>query len=394
MNLRGFQIQFLLKGFSLIAVSLILSACGEASQEGAPSAKPLPKVAVTIAKSQSIPNLVNLNGRVEASVVAEIRPQVTGIIQQKLFVEGGWIKAGQSLYQIDSASYKAEYDSALAEANRAQSVLSNARLTTKRNKQVIKIDAISEQDVDDAIAAEAVAKANVIASQAALKSAKIRLDRTAIESPIAGKIGRSFFTQGALVTENQVTPLAIVQTMDPMYVEFALPANKMRSLQQTVSESETSLVADITQEDGSFYPQQGTIKFSEFMVDQSTDSVLLRASFPNPDFTLLPGAFVRGQLVLGTQDNVFLVSSSALKRNASGAAFVMVLSADHVVGVKLVAESGLYEGQWIITAGLNAGDQVITKGLQYVRPGAKADIEVAPVRANPKSEEAIEGAHS
>lgn len=377
-----------------MAVLLMLSACDEAPQEGVPSAKPLPKVAIMVAQPQTIPNLVNLNGRVEASVVAEIRPQVTGIIKQKLFVEGGWIKADQPLYQIDSASYQAEYESALAQVNRAQSVLNNARLTTKRNKQVIKIDAISEQDVDNAIAAEAVAKANVIASQAALKFAKIRLDRTVIDSPIAGKIGRSLVTQGSLVTENQANPLAIVQTMDPMYVDFAFPASKMVSLQQVMSQSNDRLKVDITLDDGSLYPHQGSVRFSEFMVDRGTDSVVLRASFSNPDFTLLPGLFVRGQLVLGHRNEVFLMPSTTLFRNAKGGAMVMVLSADHIVGVKPVVESGLFEGQWVITAGLSAGDQVITKGLQYVRPGAKADIEVAPVKTTPKSVETLEGAHS
>lgn len=394
MNLRGFQIQFLLKGFSFIAVLLMLSACGEAPQESAPSAKPLPKVAVIIAKPQSIPNLIHLTGRAKASLVAEIRPQVTGIIEQKLFTEGSWVKADKSLYQIDSASYQAEYESALAQVNRAQSVLNNARLTTKRNKQVIKIDAISAQDVDDAIVAEAVAKANVIASKAALKFAKIKLDRTVIDSPISGKIGRSLVTQGSLVTESQANPLAIVQTMDPMYVDFALPASKMESLQQVMSQSDNRLKVDITLDDGSLYPHQGSVKFSEFMVDRETDSVVLRASFSNPDFSLLPGLFVRGQLVLGDRKKVFLMPSTTLIRNAKGGAMVMVLSADHIVGVKPVVESGLFEGQWVITAGLSAGDQVITKGLQYVRPGAKADIEVAPAKTTPKSVESIEGAHS
>ncbi len=394
MNLRGFQIQSMVKGLSLMAVLLMLTACGEAPQEGAPSAKPLPKVAIIIAKPQSIPNLIHLTGRANASMIAEIRPQVTGIIQQKLFTEGSWVKADQSLYQIDSASYQAEYESALAEVNRAQSVLNNAQLTTKRNKQVVKINAISAQDVDNSIAAEAVAKASVIASKAALKFAKIKLDRTLIDSPISGKIGRSFVTQGSLVTEGQTDPLATVQTMDPMYVDFALPASKMASLQQVMSQSDDRLKVDITLDDGSLYPHQGSVKFSEFVVDTETDSVVLRAMFSNPDFSLLPGLFVRGQLVLGKRKKVFLMPSTALMRNAKGGAMVMVLSADHIVGVKPVVESGLFEGQWVITAGLNAGDQVITKGVQYVRPGAKADIEVVPVKANPKSVETLKGGHS
>lgn len=392
MNLRGFQIQSMVKGFSLMAVLLMLTACGEAPQEGSPSARPLPKVAVTIAKLQSIPNVIHLTGRAEASVVAEIRPQVTGIIQQKLFAEGSWVKAGQALYQIDSASYQAEYERALAEVNRAKSVLKIAQLTTKRNKQVVKINAISAQDVDNSIAVEAEAKASVIASQAALQFAKIRLDRTVIDSPIAGKIGRSFDTQGSLVTESQANPLAIVQTMDPVYVDFALPANKMISFQQSMSQSADSLVANITLDDGSLYPHPGSVSFSEFMVDRATDSVVLRAIFPNPDFNLLPGAFVRGQLILGEQNNVFLLPSSTLIRNASGGAMVMVLDAENTVGVKPVVESGLFKGQWIITSGLNAGDQVITKGLQFIRPGSKADIEVVPAKANPENAETLAGA--
>ncbi len=393
MNLHSFKIQSLLKGFSLTAVLLMLTACGEAPQEAGASARPLPKVAITVAEPQSIPNLVDLTGRIEASVVAEIRPQATGIIQQKLFTEGAWVKSGQSLYQIDSASYQAEYDSALAEVNRAKSVLNNAQLTTKRNKQVVKINAISAQEVDDSIAAESEAKASLIASQAMLKSVKIRLDRTVIDSPISGKIGRSLVTQGSLVTENQAGPLAIVQTMDPVYVDFALPANKMMSLQQAMSQSADALVANITLDDGSLYPHPGSARFSEFMVDRETDTVVLRAAFPNPDFSLLPGSFVRGQLILGERKQVFLMPSSALIRNAKGGAMVMVLDAENTVGVKPLVESGLFKGQWIITSGLNAGDQVITKGLQFIRPGSKADIEMVPVKANPENVATIEDAH-
>jgi membrane fusion protein (multidrug efflux system) len=351
-------------------------------------------VGISIAQPQSIPNLVNLTGRVEASVVAEIRPQVTGIIQNKLFAEGGWVKAGQSLYQIDSASYQAEYDNAMAEVNRAQSVLTNARLTTQRNKEVVKINAISAQDVDNSIAAEREAKSSLIASQAALKSAKIRLDRTLITSPVAGKVGRSLVTRGSLVTENQATPLAIVQTLEPMYVDFALPTHEMTSLQQAMSDSTLPLNVDITLDDNTVYAHTGSVNFSEFMVDRATDSIVLRATFLNPDTRLLPGMFVRGKLALGEHANVFLVPSTALIRNAQGAAMVMVLSADHTVGIKPVQETGLFKGQWVITSGLVAGDQVIVKGLQFIRPGAKAQIEAAPQAKKIESVEALVGAKS
>lgn len=398
MNLQGVHYQWLAKGLSAIVVVLMLSACGDETQPGkadkTAQKRPLPKVVVNIAQFQSIPNLVKVMGRVKASVVAEIRPQVTGIIEQKHFSEGGWVKAGQSLYQIDSASYQAEYESALAEVNRAKAVLKNAQLTTQRNQKIVKINAISAQDVDDSIAAEREAKATLVARQAALKSAKIKLDRTLIVSPISGKIGRSYITQGALVSENQMNPLAVVQTLDSMYVDFALPAHKMTAFKQAVAESVEPLKVDITLDNGLLYPQPGSILFSEFMVDRTTDSVVLRAEFSNPDFNLLSGQFVRGQLTLGQQEQVILMPASAVIRNAKGGAMVMVLSADQVVGVKPVVESGLFEGQWVITAGLSAGDQVITKGLQYVRPGAKADIEVVPAKATPKSVEALEGAHS
>lgn len=381
MNLQSVQYQWLAKGISAIVVALMLSACGgEAQSEKTAQQRPLPKVVVNIAQFQSIPNLVKVTGRVEASVVAEIRPQVTGIIEQKHFSEGGWVKAGQSLYQIDSASYQAEYESALAEVNRAKSVLKNAQLTTQRNKEIVKINAISAQDVDNAIAAEREAKATLVAREAALKAAKIKLDRTLIVSPISGKIGRSYITQGALVSENQINPLAIVQTLDAMYVDFALPAHKMMALKQAVAESAEPLKVDIIHDNGVLYPQPGSILFSEFMVDRTTDSVVLRAEFSNPDFNLLPGQFVRGQLTLGQQEQVVLMPASAVIRNAKGGAMVMVLSADQIVGIKPVVETGLYQGQWVITSGLEAGDQVITKGLQFIRPGAKADIEGGPAK--------------
>ena len=384
MNLRDFQVQWLLKGFGSVAVSLVLTACGGEAQpakvDKIAHERPLPKVAVSVAQPQSLPNVIDLTGRVEASLVAEIRPQVTGIIQQKLFTEGSWVNAGQSLYQIDSASYQAEYDSAFAEVNRAKSVVMNAELTTKRNKQVVKINAISAQDVDNSIAAEREARSGLIIREAALKAAKIKLDRTLIVSPISGKIGRSYITQGALISENQATPLAVVQTLDPMYVDFALPAHKMMALKKALTESVEPLKVDITMYDGTLYPHPGLIRFSEFMVDKATDSVVLRAEFSNPDLSLLPGQFVRGQMTLGEQINVILIPSSALMRNAQGGAMVMVLSADQTVGVKPVVETGLYQGQWVITSGLDAGDQVITKGLQYIRPGVKAVIEGLPAQ--------------
>ena len=396
MNLHNFQVQWLLKGFSSAAVFLMLTACGEAPQESGGSVRPLPKVTVNVAQPQSIPNVVNLTGRVEASVMAEIRPQVTGIIQQKLFTEGGWVKAGQSLYQIDSASYQAEYDIAYAEVNRAKSVVKNSELTTQRNKQVVKINAISAQDVDNSIAAEREARSSLIAREAALKAAKIKLDRTQIVSPISGKIGRSYITQGALVSENQASPLAVVQTLDSMYVDFALPAHKMMALKKAVSESVVPLKVELILDDGTLYPHSGSVRFSEFMVDRETDSVVLRAAFSNPDLNLLPGQFVRGQLTLGQQQNVILMPSGALIRNAKGGAMVMVLSADQTVGVRPVVETGLYQGQWVITSGLQAGDQVITKGLQFIRPGAKATIEatngVLPTQVDSDSPKIEQGA--
>lgn len=378
MNQRKFQVPSLLKGAGLATVLLMLTACSDAPQEtGGAGAmqKQLPKVTVLTVEPQSIPNIVSLTGRVEASVVAEIRPQVTGIIQQKHFTEGAMVEVGQSLYQIDSDSYQAEYDSAVAEVNRAKSVLKNAGLITQRNKKVVKINAISEQEVDNSIAAEREARASLIASEAALKSAKIRLDRTLIVSPIAGKIGRSFITQGALVSENQATALARVQTLSSMYVDFAMPAHEMSALKEAVANASEALSVDISTDSGRAYPHSGSIRFSEFMVDRATDSVVLRAEFPNPDLDLLPGQFVRGTLSVGEKRDVTLLPAGAVIRGPKGDAMVMVLGEDQTVGIKPVVESGLYQDQWVISSGLTAGEQVIIKGLQFIRPGAKAAID-------------------
>ena len=373
--------------------TLLLAACDRPPRQAASpaAAAPVPVVTVLKAQPESVPLVTELPGRTAARLIAEIRPQVTGIIKERPFEEGSEVKAGQVLYQIEPAPYQAAFDSAKANVERAEANLVVARLKAKRYAGLEKNDAVSKQANDEALAEAQKAEAEVAAARAALDKAGIDLNFTRVRSPIAGRIGRSAVTPGALVTANQAMALATVQQLDPINVDLTeSSAERLRIERQLESaklqRAEGSTVpVKLVLEDGSLYGLEGKLAFSEVSVHEATGTVTLRAVFPNPDRQLLPGMYVRARLSHGLNRQAVLLPHAALSRNPRGQAQVMVVDAEEKVEARNVEAERSHGEKWVVTAGLKAGDRVIVEGLQKVRPGAvvKAEEAGAPKQAEP-----------
>jgi membrane fusion protein (multidrug efflux system) len=337
-------------------------------------------VSVIVAASESVPLVSELPGRTTPFMVAELRPQVSGIIQKRLFTEGGNVQAGQMLYQIDAAVYQAAYDSAEAGLVRAQASLANARLKAQRYADLVKIKAVSQQANDDAEAALKLAEADVAVARAALNKARIDLEFTRVHAPISGRIGRSLVTPGALVTANQPDTLAVVQQLDPIYVDLTQSSAEMQRLRREIAMGTISRAEDIPVqlilEDGSEYDHPGKLAFSEVSVDPATGSVTLRASFPNPNGALLPGMYVRARLAQGQSEQAILVPHAAVGHDPRGNSQVLVVDADDKVAVRRVQLRGVAGSQWIVTGGLAVGEKVIVEGLQKVRTGQFVQAQI------------------
>ena len=366
------------------AAAILLAACSQAATTPPPQATAKPVVGVIRAETGPVTLTTELPGRTAPYLVAEIRPQVGGIVQQRLFREGSEVAAGDVLYQIEAASHQAALDSARANLARAKASLETARLKAERYAGLVGIKAVSRQDNDDAQAALLQARADVATTEAAVRAARIELGYTRITSPIAGRIGRSAVTAGALVTANQANALATVQRLDPIYVDLTQSSNQLLALRQRVASGELthegdSLPVTLTLEDGSTYPHDGSLQFSEVSVDESTGSVTLRAEFPNPDGLLLPGMYVRARVAQGETAGAVLMPHAAVGFDARGQAQVMVVGDDGKVAARPVTLAGSRDGRWIVSAGLTGGEQVIVEGLQKVRAGASVDAE--PLKA-------------
>ncbi len=365
-----------------VAAALLLNACGK--EQGGPP--PPPEVSIVTLKPRAVAITDQLPGRTTAFRVAEVRPQVTGIVQKRLFAEGTEVKAGAQLFQIDSGSYRAALSSAQAALKRAEAEAVTAKLLAERYEPLIAANAVSKQENDEAIAARARADADVASARAAVDAARINVVYTQVLSPISGQIGRTLVTEGALVTSGQQTPLATIQQLDPIYVDIAQSSTEMLRLQRLLANGE--LVKDdknqaevtLTLEDGSAYSERGRLKVSEASVDPSTGSVVLRAVFPNPRRELLPGMFVRAQLAQGTRSAALLVPQRGVSHNQKGEATVLIVDHEDKVVERVVTADRAIQGEWLITAGLNAGDRVIVDGLQKAKPGS-------PVKAVPAAEE-------
>ena len=370
-----------------LVAALALAACGK-DQGGAP---PPPEVSVVTMRPRPVQITDQLPGRTTAFRVAEVRPQVTGIVLKRLFAEGSEVKAGQQLFQIDAGSYRAALSSAEAALKRAEAQAVTAKLLQERYAPLIAANAVSKQENDEAIAARARAEADVASARAAVDAARINLVYTQVLSPINGQIGRTLVTEGALVTSGQQGSLATVQQLDPIYVDIAQSSTEILRLQRQLANGE--LVKDannqaevsLTLEDGSVYPERGRLKVSEAQVDPSTGSVVLRAVFPNPRRELLPGMFVRAQLTQGTRSAALLVPQRGVAHNAKGEATVLLVDKEDKVAERVVTADRTINGEWLITAGLAAGDRVIVDGLQKAKPGS-------PVKPVPAAEELAAGA--
>ncbi|MDD2733756.1 MAG: efflux RND transporter periplasmic adaptor subunit [Desulfuromonadaceae bacterium] len=377
----------------ILSVTLLLAGCGKKQAPAGPPQGP-PEVGVVTVQPQRVTLTTELSGRTSPQHIAEVRPQVGGIIQKRLFTEGSDVKAGQALYQIDPATYQAAFASARASEARAEANLIPARLKEERYKDLVKIKAVSQQDYDDAYALLKQTEADVALTKAALETARINLTYTRITAPISGRIGRSTITDGALVTAGQPTALATIQQLDSMYVDVTQSSSDMIRLKQNLAngvlkKSDSTLVK-LLMEDGSPYPLTGTLKFSEVTVDQSTGSVTLRAVFPNPRQALLPGMFVRAVLVEGVNENAILIPQRGVTRNPKGDAMVMTVGAEEKVEPRPIKVVRTVGDSWLVSDGLKTGDRVILEGLQKARPGTP--VTAVPFGSAPAAAPAPAGA--
>ena len=345
----------------LAALTALLSAgCGH--QAPAPT-QAAPKVTVVTLQAQAVPFTTELPGRVTAYRTADVRPQVSGIILKRLFVEGSEVKAGQQLYQIDPAPYQAAYDSAVA----AQA---SARALAERYQPLVEANAVSKQDYDNAVASS-------VQARAAVETAHINLIYTKVLSPISGRIGRSSVTEGALVTANQATALATVQELDPIYVDVTQPSTTLLRLRREAAanllkqnESGQTQVR-LRLEDGSDYLHPGRLEFSEVSVDPGTASVTLRALMPNPERLLLPGMFVREQIEEGVRQGALLAPQQGITHDQKGEPNALVVGPDNIVELRVLTTERTAGDQWVVTSGLQVGDRVVIEGLQSAKPGTR-----------------------
>jgi membrane fusion protein (multidrug efflux system) len=355
-----------LRTFVLCGSALFLTACGHAAQQKPPP----PDVGVFVIRAEAALLTTVLPGRTDPFATSDIRPQVSGILKKRLFTEGAIVTQGQALYQIEPAPYQAAYDNAVA-------ALADAKAKAERYAALRAQNAIAAQDYDDAEATYKQDLANV-------ETARINLGWTRITAPITGRIGRSSVTEGALVTADQTTALATIQTLDPIYVDITQSTSELLALKlamqngSLVNKGPADARATLTLDNGSQYPLAGRLEFSEVTVDETTGAVTLRAIFPNPDGVLLPGMFVRAAIIEGMDQNAILAPQQGVSRNEKGDPIALVVDAKGIARLRLLKTSRTIGDKWLVTAGLNAGDRLIVEGLQKVTPDT-------PVHAVPAS---------
>lgn len=365
----------------------MLAACSGGDGTGAAGPPPA-EVGVVVLEAKPVTLTRELAGRTSPFLVAEVRPQVSGVVKERLFTEGGLVRAGQPLYQLDDATYRADAASARAGVARAEAALTVARLKAERSGELLSIAAVSRQDHDNVLAALQQAEADVAAAKAVAQRAEVVLGYARISSPIAGRIGKSSVTPGALVTANQADSLATVQQLDPIYVDLTQSSSELLELRRQLAagrlETASDLPVEIVLEDGSRYEQVGKLAFSEVTVDPGTGSYTLRVVVPNPDHLLLPGTYVRAVVGTGMRANAILAPQRGVLRGAKGDTSAMVLGADGMVEARAVRVSQTVGDQWLVEEGLAAGDRVIVEGLQKIRPGMPARVAGPPPAAAPQ----------
>ena len=361
---------------------LLVAGCDRGQQS--PPPPPVPEVATVTVKPQRVVLTTELPGRTSAFRIAEIRPQVNGLIQKRLFTEGSDVKAGQALYQIDPAPFQAALDNAMAALKRSEANLPAIRLRVERFRDVLADHAVSQQDYDDAAAALKQAEADAQSWEATVKSARINLGYTRITAPISGRIGKSNVTDGAIVTAYQPMALATIQQLDPIYVDVPQSTTELLRLKRRLKDGRLKKHGTnrnkvrLILEDGMPYPLEGTLQFSDVTVDPTTGSVILRVVFPNPEGVLLPGMFVRAVIQEGVKEQAILVTQQGVARDRKGNPFALIVDAESKVGMRMLTLDRAIGDKWLVSAGLAPGDRVIVEGMQRVRPGAA--VKVVPFK--------------
>lgn len=356
---------------------VLLAACSGGADTGQKGA---PAVGYVVASPGPVPITTSLSGRVVAYETSEVRPQVSGVIQKRLFTEGGMVRAGQPLFQIDPSLYQASVNQAAANLTAAQATAEAATARADRLRPLAEMEAVAKQDYTDALAQAREARASVAQNKASLDTARINLRFATVPSPISGHIGRSLFTVGALVSANQTQPLAVIQRLDPVYVDMQQSSTELLTLQRALAAG--GVTAGSTQvhlklEDGSDYAYTGTVKFSEVTVNEATGTVTLRASFSNPQGSLLPGMFVQTVFDQAVDPSAYRVPQQAMQRDFGGDAFVYLVGKDNKVERRKVTTARTSGADWVVTSGLNNGDKIITQGINNLRHG----MPVRPVPA-------------
>ncbi len=358
----------------LLAAVLSVAACSPGGQGQAQGNMPPPEVGVVTLAQERVPLITELSGRTSAYLVSDVRPQVNGLIKSRLFTEGSYVRQGQSLYVIDPAPYEAQLQSAQAALAQARAAETSARLRAERYAELVKTNAVSRQENDDAQATLGQATAAVQAAQAQVRTAQINVGYTRVQAPISGRIGKSNVTQGALVTASQPTELARIQNIDTVYLDISQSVAETMSLQEAIKSGQVSASdgaeVELVFEDGRVYPLKGRLQFSDVSVDEATGSVTLRATFPNPEGVILPGMFAKARVTSGYTPNGILVPQPAVIRDPKGNASVFVIGKDGTAQPRPIKAVRTVGDKWLVTEGLAPGDKVIVEGLQKVQPGA------------------------
>jgi membrane fusion protein (multidrug efflux system) len=372
-----------------LAALVLLAACAR-SEDGQEAVRRAPDAGYVVVKAESVPLFIELAGRTSAYEVSEVRPQVTGIVRERLFTEGSVVRAGQTLYRIDASVYRATEAEARADLASAEATRDAAKVRANRLRPLAEIEAVSQQDYTDAVARAREAEAAVAQIQARLDAATIDVRNTSVPAPISGRIGRSLVTTGALVTANQAQALATIHRLDPIFVDIQQSSTDFLALRRSLTKGDvvpSSAAVNLTLEDGSPYSEPGTLQFAEAMVDPNTGSVVLRARFPNPSGLLLPGMYVRARLSQATVREAILVPQQGVSRDPRGQATVMLVGPDDKAVQRVIEAERTIGDKWLVRSGLRPGDRVIIEGLGRVRAGQPVNPVPASAPA-PSSERA------
>lgn len=381
-----------------LATSIALVGCSkdpkDAQQAGAAQQMPPTEVGVLVAQPQSVEQSVELSGRTTAYEISEVRPQTSGVVLKRLFAEGSYVREGQALYEIDSSSNRANVDNARAAIASAEANLNVLRVKEGRYRQLVGSNAISKQEYDDIVGQVKLAEATLNANQAVLKNAQINLGYSTVRAPISGQTNRSTVTVGALVTANQADPLVTIQRLDPIYVDINQSSAELLRLRQQLSkgavDSSNNTKVQLKLEDGSDYPVEGRLAFSDASVNPDTGTVTLRAVFSNPNHLLLPGMFANAKIVQAVIPNAYLIPQAALTRTPTGQAMAMLVNAKGAVESRPVTTVGVQGKDWIVTDGLKAGDKVIVDGIAKVKP--EQQVTAKPYQPQAAAPQGAQGA--